>query len=163
MLIINNAKLPELKKRGPKKQIRILDVNNPARKLAREAGEVFYDRKVPCNNGHNSLRYVKNNHCVECEKQAKLKHRKITRNEWATNLKRNYGITKADYNHFLKIQNNQCAICKVEFINIKICVDHCHDTKKVRGLLCHNCNVGIGNLRHNSEFLRKAALYCEET
>lgn len=40
-------------------------------------------------------------------------------------------------------------------------VDHCHDTGKVRGLLCFNCNVGIGSLQDDIEMLRKAIKYLE--
>lgn len=40
-------------------------------------------------------------------------------------------------------------------------MDHCHDSSRIRGLLCHTCNSGIGKLRDNPELLRKAADYLE--
>jgi hypothetical protein len=38
-------------------------------------------------------------------------------------------------------------------------IDHDHVTDKVRGLLCHSCNVGIGNLQHDPQILMAAARY----
>jgi hypothetical protein len=159
--ILNSVKLPPLKKRGPPKKPYVFGRNNLLRQEAKARGDIIYNRGIPCGNGHTGPRYVKTNHCVECEKAAKLKHRKETKNEWFTNLKRNYGLSKEAYFLILKNQNEKCAICKSDLNKVKACVDHCHDTNKVRGILCHNCNVGIGNLKHNSEFLRIAALYCE--
>lgn len=161
-MIITNAIPPNKKKTGPKKNPYVFTHKNLAREIAREEGLIIYNRGVSCKNGHDGLRYVKNNHCVECEKKAKNTHRKITKNEWATNLKRNYGITLQEYLNILSRQNNKCVICESDFSTIKACVDHCHDTKKIRGILCHNCNVAIGHLKHNPELLRKAAIYCEE-
>lgn len=43
----------------------------------------------------------------------------------------------------------------------QLAVDHCHETGKIRGLLCLRCNQGIGLLKHNSEWLMAASLYCE--
>ena len=81
-------------------------------------------------------------------------------------LKRLYGITLDDYNRMLKIQNNRCAICNgtetgrkdIKYFN----VDHCHTTGKVRGLLCHGCNSGIGNMKDDVELLDKAIAYLKE-
>jgi len=61
-------------------------------------------------------------------------------------LKRKYGIDIHDYDEMIKAQDNKCAICEVEFTENKSfwnrpCVDHCHTTKKVRGILCRQCNV----------------------
>ena len=61
-------------------------------------------------------------------------------------LKRKYGIDIHVYEKMLELQNNKCAICKVEFTENKSfwnrpCVDHCHQTNKVRGILCRQCNV----------------------
>ena len=55
-------------------------------------------------------------------------------------------------------QNNLCAICKKE-IGWESAVDHCHVTKKIRGLLCRNCNLGLGAFKDNAETIRKAIEY----
>ena len=57
-------------------------------------------------------------------------------------------------------QNNKCKICEKEFQSKwDTVVDHCHTTNKVRGLLCRNCNLGIGLLKDNPEFLKRAILH----
>jgi hypothetical protein len=79
-------------------------------------------------------------------------------------LKHRYGITLDVYKEMLEFQNGVCAICgKPETIKRKtrLSVDHCHDTLKVRGLLCDQCNKGLGNFKHNKELLSKALKYLE--
>lgn len=56
-------------------------------------------------------------------------------------------------------QNKRCAICDKPFG--KFCVDHDHATTKVRGLLCPNCNVGLGMFKDNALFLKQAISYLE--
>jgi len=75
-----------------------------------------------------------------------------------------YGITLDDYNKIFANQDGRCAICNIhEQESGKIlCVDHCHDTGKVRGLLCGKCNAGIGLLGDNPENLINAANYLRE-
>jgi hypothetical protein len=65
------------------------------------------------------------------------------------------------YNDLLKQQEYKCVLCarhSNEFKN-RFHVDHCHTTGKVRGLLCFNCNVMLGNSLENLETLQKAILY----
>lgn len=75
--------------------------------------------------------------------------------------KKNYGIELGTYSRMLAEQGGRCAICSTTDPRGKgvFHVDHCHDTGVVRGLLCHNCNVGLGNFKHNIDFLKKAELY----
>lgn len=79
-------------------------------------------------------------------------------------LKRMHGITLKDYNTLFSNQNGCCAICGLHQceLNLPICIDHCHETGQIRGLLCDNCNKGIGFLQDNREFLHKAITYLEE-
>lgn len=76
-------------------------------------------------------------------------------------LKTTFGITLNEYELRLKKQNNCCAICnrnRFEF-NIDFAVDHCHITGKVRGLLCSNCNNGLGRFKDSVETIVCAASY----
>ena len=77
------------------------------------------------------------------------------------NLKRNYGITLEDYDRMLEEQEGKCKICGTTEPNGKgrFHVDHNHDTQEVRGLLCHNCNRGIGYLRDDVSIILKALEY----
>jgi hypothetical protein len=58
-------------------------------------------------------------------------------------LKKNYGMTIADYERMFTAQNGRCAICDQPFTKTAN-IDHCHQSKKVRGLLCTFCNVAVG-------------------
>lgn len=53
-------------------------------------------------------------------------------------------------------QENRCAICRNP---AKLCIDHCHKTSKVRGLLCHPCNVSLGLMKDSFSNLIRAADY----
>ncbi len=72
-----------------------------------------------------------------------------------------YGLTVDDYNKMFANQDGCCAICKIHQSEIKttFSVDHCHQTNKVRGLLCIKCNTAIGSLQDNIELLDKAKQY----
>jgi len=77
-----------------------------------------------------------------------------------------YGITEEQYNTLLKNQNGVCAICKKPEMILhkgitlkKLSVDHDHSTGKVRGLLCHNCNLAIGYFEDNSTVVYNAYMY----
>lgn len=81
------------------------------------------------------------------------------------NLEKNFG--KGALNTYAKLFDEQkgvCAICaSPENGRYKhLSVDHNHETGIIRGLLCNNCNRGIGLLRDNAELLRKAASYVED-
>ena len=80
-------------------------------------------------------------------------------------LKKKYGITAADYEVIHKRQKGLCAICgRPERIVIngtrrRLAVDHDHRTNKVRGLICHDCNRGIGLFKDDPKRLMSAARY----
>ena len=65
----------------------------------------------------------------------------------------------------LEIQGDACAICGTKDTGNRKAfhVDHCHDTGKIRGLLCGNCNSGIGNLRDDINLLQRAIEYLQST
>lgn len=67
------------------------------------------------------------------------------------------------YVELLKSQNNVCRICnKPESNNRKLCVDHCHKTNAVRGVLCDECNIGLGKFNDKEELLLNALKYLRE-
>lgn len=75
---------------------------------------------------------------------------------------RTYGLSLKDFSILLQTQNNQCRICGIsDPKGHGWVVDHCHKTDTVRGVLCGNCNVGLGHFQDNVELLRKAANYIE--
>ncbi|MFF3441734.1 endonuclease VII domain-containing protein [Streptosporangium sp. NPDC002721] len=73
-----------------------------------------------------------------------------------------YGITISERYLLAERQNHQCATCSAPDERGALNVDHCHDTGKVRGLLCGNCNRAIGLFNHNPAALKSAAEYLEK-
>lgn len=72
-------------------------------------------------------------------------------------LKNLYGISLEEYEAMAERQQGLCAICGVEPLILH--VDHCHDSNKVRGLLCGSCNRAIGLLKDNVTSLHRAIEY----
>lgn len=75
--------------------------------------------------------------------------------------KARYGIPAGTYEQMLAAQNGRCAICHTNIPGGRgeFKIDHNHDTGKVRGLLCNNCNVGLGHFKSNEGFLLEAVEY----
>jgi len=102
--------------------------------------------------------------CRLCNRQAAKrscapKGRRINRQ---ANYRRKYGIEVEEYERLLAEQGGVCAVCGGSD-NRRLNTDHNHATGEVRGLLCSNCNLGIGKFRDNPEFLTAAAAYLERT
>ncbi len=101
---------------------------------------------------------------------------RVQKTEWSKNfsqatknsdLKKSFGITLEDYNKMKDVQGDRCAICgqTEKTINSNsrktqaLAVDHCHATGAIRGLLCAQCNNGLGRFKDSPELLEKAAEY----
>lgn len=84
-------------------------------------------------------------------------------------LKKNYGVDINWYNAQSEKQNHVCAICNEPEIaiihgkKISLAVDHCHNTGKVRGLLCRACNNAIGAFKHDKYIIQQAIKYLEDS
>jgi len=99
--------------------------------------------------------------CKACNKARLSTPENIERRKryaWLGCLKK-FGITESDYNEMFDRQLGLCAICHKPENDIKLAVDHNHDTDEVRGLLCKRCNMAIGLLGDNYETVLSAALY----
>src|SRR6266436_2895580 len=85
---------------------------------------------------------------------------------WRSNLNSRYGINEIEYLKILADQNNGCAICgaltAADSFQRRLHVDHNHITGIVRGLLCGNCNNGLGRFKDDLTFLKKAIAYLEK-
>lgn len=122
--------------------------------------------------GHNAKRDRDSNYCHSCymqgwrkknrkkiNKYQRQRHRerietedgyreKVKARNRSLALKRKYGISVDEYNELLRKANNKCEICGSDGSNGhhgKLCVDHCHDTGRIRGILCDPCNKKLGN------------------
>ncbi len=75
-------------------------------------------------------------------------------------MRRRYGMDQAAYDSMLARQGGGCAICGGTCaVFSRLCVDHCHATGEVRGLLCNPCNTGLGKFKDSSGLLVAAARY----
>ncbi len=90
-------------------------------------------------------------------------------------LKKNYGITLDQRQEISRKQGNRCAICKIHEMEYQerqikrggkqtkvLSVDHDHHTGKIRQLLCHNCNLGLGNFQDDLNLLTEAVEYLKK-
>ena len=134
--------------------------------------------ELPTDNYHKS-KNTKDGYgyrCKDCDKLSRLSYRDKNRERYRDvsrkkYLKHRYGITPSDYEALLESQKGCCAICGSDanksaygkHITPRFSVDHCHETGKVRGLLCNNCNRGIGLLGDNPDVLEKALVYLRKT
>ena len=83
------------------------------------------------------------------------------REKW---LLKNYSMTVSEWEAMYKAQGGRCKICMLPFEKTSVggkrpCVDHIKGTKKVRALLCHHCNVLIGNAKENPFTISRAIAY----
>jgi Autographiviridae endonuclease VII len=106
-------------------------------------------------------------HCKECQRRVRgeaVKRWRQRNPEKFRNfsLRSKYGLTVEDVAVMEREQSGCCLVCGVEFgPETKPVVDHCHATRAVRGLLCKQCNFGLGMFGDKPEVLRAAAEYLE--
>lgn len=83
---------------------------------------------------------------------------------WKSHLKRHFGITPEEYGAIWKAQGECCAICRQrsgDSRGSRPHVDHCHETGKVRGILCNLCNSGLGQFRDDIALMQRAIEYLQ--
>jgi hypothetical protein len=80
------------------------------------------------------------------------------------NIKFKYKISEEEYNALFEQQDGRCLGCNEHQSNLNkpLYIDHCHITKKVRGLLCHNCNTVLGFSKDNPEILQRLISYLKK-
>ncbi len=78
-----------------------------------------------------------------------------------THIRRSYGLEWEEYIALMNKQCGKCALCGSEGSgkDTRLVVDHCHETGRVRGLLCWSCNVGIGLFKEDTDLLNKVIDY----
>lgn len=81
--------------------------------------------------------------------------------QYKYHLKRRYGMSLDGYQYMYNKQKGECLICGS--FQKELNVDHDHVTQDVRGLLCPNCNLGLGHFKDNPILLIKAAKYLKES
>lgn len=120
-------------------------------------------KKRFCIKGHDTQivgRYRSNYECIGCSKARRLRDPGHIRD---LKYQSKFGITLVQYNVMFAAQNGLCLGCYKHQKDIKraFAVDHDHTTGKIRGLLCGNCNVALGNAQDDPIILRRLADYRE--
>lgn len=103
-----------------------------------------------------------------CSRACKDEHRKTSGRQREAYLQRKYGISAADYDRLLAEQGGGCALCGVKPEDLQtgrfrtyLHVDHCHETGRVRGLLCPDHNLLLGRFGDSAEMFRRVLSYLE--
>jgi Autographiviridae endonuclease VII len=134
---------------------------------------IAYTKKWREENKEHYLEWLRNDRKNNPEKHKKWKEiSKIKQGKnwrFQENLNK-YDLTIETYNRMLLEQNNICAIChqpetrqsRTKGETARLCIDHCHKTNIIRGLLCHNCNTMIGKAFDNIEILESAINYLKK-
>jgi Recombination endonuclease VII len=122
------------------------------------------ERKQFCPKGHDTLiTGRRDNGCIVCANVRSMNWNfKNSERKRDLTYKKRYGITLVQYNELLVKQNFACAICETpqSMLPKRLNVDHNHETGKVRGLLCWDCNKRLGWIE-NKSFCAKASLYLQ--
>lgn len=118
---------------------------------------------------HSQMKDRRLNQCRSCSKAAVDEWRNIpgNREKWNAqrhkkNSMRTFGLTEAEYDYLYA--DPVCAGCgRKSSDGNRLVLDHNHETGKVRGLLCHDCNRTIATAHDDPDILRGLATYLEET
>ncbi|CAB4127732.1 Recombination endonuclease VII [uncultured Caudovirales phage] len=146
--------------------------NERARKYRLENPEKFSATKKKCWYKHHEKNIVESREKYQKHKDVRQKdsldrYHANPKAQSNRRLKRLFGLSQNEYDAMIIAQDNKCAICKNSEMLMdnkqldirKLAVDHCHVTNKVRGLLCFNCNIGLGKFKDSIDELQNAIDY----
>lgn len=137
----------------------------------RDANKKYYRRWRKENPTYDKLYRARDPEKRKKQKRAEYHRNKKVYQEWgrtpfgrrsrkSSDLKKMYGITLDFWERMFELQDKRCAICKsLEPGGVNWHTDHDHTTNKVRGILCHHCNLLLGNARDNISVLEESIMY----
>lgn len=138
-----------------------------------------YTHATHCKNGHpfegdNLINTGGQRRCrtcqIEYQRQYRARNREKTRryaNDYyrthghGKRISKSYGLDRDEYDQLLAEQGGVCAICKNDDVKA-LAVDHCHETGRIRGLLCNKCNRGLGLLGDSYDAILRVLDYLRE-
>lgn len=139
------------------------DVSEFGKDKNRRDGLNFYCRECVAK---SAAQYLKTEKGKKANRRSKRKYRKTEKGKKAikryeegkgkltqqrNRLRRDFGITLRQYDEMFENQNGVCAVCSNISVNergYRLAVDHDHETGKIRGLLCNQCNLKLGILEN---------------
>lgn len=101
--------------------------------------------------------------CKQCDRDRANEYRASGKSR-INEIERKFGINYEFYLRMIEEQGNKCGICRKPLekgVN-GLAIDHCHKSEKVRGVLCRDCNLGLGFFKDNIISLLKAVDYLKE-
>lgn len=137
---MKNIKLPE---HDPRNAPRVCSTCN----TEKPSSEFYLEKDKRAQNG-----IAQRSTCKPCTEDRKYKRF----------IEKTYNFTFDQYEDLFDKQGGKCAICESRIGNNRtgrLFVDHCHETHKVRGLLCSSCNHGLGQFKDSPKLLQKAISY----
>jgi rubredoxin len=134
-----------------------INKNNPRIQKNRKAYNIRNADKIK----ERKKRYLSNADNLEKARLYSREYQKKFPHKQRERLFKKYGITAQQYDELLLSQNGCCAICGTKKNGRKknFVIDHCHNSQRVRGLLCTQCNAGLGNYKDSPDLLEKAKQY----
>jgi hypothetical protein len=138
------------------------DASKPYLRKCTECGlEATTTDMLPYFKKGKSFKYGRRPICKVCLKsrEAKTRYKGMLERRC-----KKFGISVVEYTNMVSTQNNSCAICKKHKDDFSgrgnaFHIDHCHISGRVRGLLCSNCNTGLGQFKDNIKFMENAIQY----
>lgn len=131
-------------------------------KVAKGKYGVYAKCKLCCKEKQRIYREANPERTKEIQTQSKEKRKREKPNDKFYNfIRAEFNMTPEEYETIRINQNFKCALCdrpESEFKK-RLHLDHCHNSNKVRGLLCPKCNMGLGLFHDNIEVLQKAINY----
>lgn len=134
----------------------------PKAHVSNTGHQIYKARCKPCHNALEAHKWA--NVSEERKRKRLIKSKERFDSDYHKNYRLGikYGLTLEQFNEMYATQEGKCDICGDETPSNVIRVDHNHKTGKVRSLLCHQCNVGLGHFKESPELLTKAIAYLEE-
>lgn len=120
--------------------------------LKKTCNACFCNKAIEEFHANRTGKYGRHQKCKDCM-------RKYVKVYYKTNktkiFAKRYGVTEEEIVDVL--DKKCCEICGAT--ETRLCIDHCHETGKIRGLLCETCNTAIGKLKDDVQILKNAVKY----
>lgn len=98
--------------------------------------------------------------CASSKKYNAAHPQKVQKRKMDWHYRSKYGITVAERDRLFEEQGKRCRLCRSDSSSRKgFHVDHCHATQKIRGIVCHSCNLLLGHSRDSIAILEAAIAY----
>lgn len=144
------------------------------RKANNKAAKKYYDANAEQKKAARRSYYEKyRDKCIAASKAHYQENKSAYKLPWKRGyFKRKYGLSLDQIQEMISQQNKRCLICDNQFDlenivhkgprKMRPCVDHNHETGKIRGIICNNCNLVIGYANDNPAVLTNAIRYLQE-